>query len=68
MKTYTTHAGAYRAARNPGGQDKPILRLLDDPRELWIVLPSVDTRIMAVDGRQGSCTGSISYEELATRE
>jgi hypothetical protein len=65
MKTYSTFAGARRASRAAG--DKPILRLLDDPRELYVLLPSVSTRLMAVDSKGGACDGSITYEELATR-
>jgi hypothetical protein len=62
MKSYTTFAGAQRAAKG-----KPILRLLDDPVELFVVLPSANTRIMAVDGRKGHCDGSIPYFELSVR-
>jgi hypothetical protein len=62
MKTYTTYAGAYRAA-----QGRPILRLLDDPTELFIVLPHMRTQLMAVGGRFGLCDGSISYMELSTK-
>lgn len=67
MKTYMTFAGARRAARTKTGNDLPILRLLDDPRELFVVLPSMDTRIMAVDGKHGACDGSISYLDLSAR-
>jgi hypothetical protein len=41
MKAYTTFAGAQRAA-----DGKPIIRLLDDPKELWIVVDGLDTDLM----------------------
>lgn len=63
MKTYSTYAGAYRAANG-----KPILRLLHDPQELFVVLPSAETRIMAVSGRVGASDGSTTYEEIALND
>ncbi len=59
MKTYSTYSGAYRAAHG-----KPILRLLDDPRQAFVVLPSEDTRLMAVSGCKGLTDGTLSYEDL----
>lgn len=67
IRSYTTYAGARRAARTKVGRDLPILRLLDDPQELFVVLPSINTRIMAVSG-DGACDGSTTYEEIALND
>lgn len=62
LKTYTTFAGAQRAA-----QGKPILRVLDDPHEVWVVLDKLDTALMiyTVEGRHYDYAGKISAFEVA---
>jgi hypothetical protein len=62
MKTYSTFAGARRAANG-----RPILRLLNDPQdaELFVVLPDMQTQIMAIDSDRGRCDGSIRFVDLS---
>lgn len=70
MKTYTTFAGAVRAANG-----KPIVRLLDDPREVFIVLDRLDTDIIVytTDGpdnrvyRYAGSTDALNIAVLAKR-
>ena len=60
IKAYTTFAGAKRAAN--GG---PILRVLDDPHELWIVGHSqYGTVLMDFDPSRERSNASIRYEDL----
>lgn len=67
IKSYTTFAGAKREARK-SNPPKPILRVLDDPHELFVVgFSLIGTDLMAVDSSSGKCDGSIRFEELSTR-
>jgi hypothetical protein len=59
MKTYSTLAGARRA--NPG---RPILRILDDPREVWIPIDRMDTEIMLFVGNETRSSGCIQANEI----
>ena len=54
MRAYTTFAGASRAA---GGS--PIVRLLADPVELFVIEPNLDTRIMILTA--GSPRGNHEF-------
>jgi hypothetical protein len=68
MKTYTTFAGAQRAAAG-----KPVVRLLDDPRETWIVVDRLDTDVMVftTDGphsRRYEHAGSMSLFDIASQQ
>lgn len=67
MKTYTTFMGAQRAA-----QGKPIVRLLDDPRELWIVVDRLDTDVMifttnGANSRRYENAGSTTLFDIASK-
>jgi hypothetical protein len=63
LKTYTTFQGAQRAA-----QGKPILRVLDDPHEVWVVLDKLDTDLMiyTAEGRRYELAGKCSTFFVAT--
>lgn len=68
MKAYTTFAGAQRAA-----QGKPIVRLLDDPRELWIVVDRLHTDVMIFttngpNSRRYENAGSMSLFDIASKD
>ena len=67
MKAYTTFAGAQRAANG-----KPIVRLLDDPREIWIVVDRLDTDLMVFttggpNRRSYENAGSTTLFDIAAR-
>lgn len=64
FKTYTTFDGAKRAANG-----KPVIRLLDDPRETFIVIDRLDTDVMVftTDGsnsRRYILAGRISAMDI----
>lgn len=67
MKTFTTFAGAQRAA---GGD--PILRVLSDPDEVWVVLPSLsaDVMIYTRDSERGAHQhrGSLKALDIAVSQ
>jgi hypothetical protein len=65
MKAYTTFQGAQRAAKG-----KPIVRLLDDPSEIWIVIDRLFTDVMVftTDGglsRKYEHAGSAKLFDIA---
>jgi hypothetical protein len=67
MKAYTTFAGAQRAANG-----KPIVRLLDDPREIFVVIDRLDTDVMifTTDGprsRRYERAGAINAIDIPDR-
>lgn len=61
IRTYSTFAGAKR--HNPHRQG-PIIRLLNDPEELFVTGLWGDSSIMAVDPKTGSADGSIKVLDL----
>jgi hypothetical protein len=68
MRAYTTFAGAKRAAFG-----KPIVRLLDDPHEIWIVVDKLHTDVMifTTDGphsRTYANAGTMSLFDIASKE
>jgi hypothetical protein len=65
MKTYSTFAGAQRAA-----DGKPIVRLLNDPEELWIVVPKLhmDLMLYTAEGRRYHLAGSTTLFDVAATE
>lgn len=64
LKTYSTFAGAQRAA-----QGKPILRVLDDPHDIWVVLGKLNTDLMiyTVEGRRYEHVGSIKAFDVTAQ-
>ena len=64
ISTFSTLAGARRKRREIGGS---IIRVLADPDDIYVVVPSLlRTRIMSV-ADDGSCDGAISLEELTMK-
>lgn len=67
MKAYSTFAGASRAAHG-----RPIIRLLDDPIELFVIVPRLDTRIMILTAGspngQHEFAGSMSAMDIVDAE
>ncbi len=62
--SYASLGGARRKRREIGGS---IIRILADPDQIYIVVPSfLQTRIMSVD-EDGRSDGTISLVELTTR-
>ena len=62
--SYSTLAGARKKRREIGGC---IIRILADPDDLFVVVPSfLQTQIMSVD-EDGKCDGSISLVDLTAR-
>lgn len=67
MKTYYTFAGAQRAANG-----KPVLRILSDPEELWVILPSLAADVMVYTSESPSSglrfAGSCKARDIATMQ
>lgn len=71
FKSYSTFAGAQRAA-----QGKPIVRLLDDPREAWIVVDKLHTDVHVwttgggngIQSRKYENAGSMSLFDIAAKD
>lgn len=63
IRLFRTLRGAQAAA----GRRLPVVRLVSEPYEVWIVLPKGSTRIVAVNPETGGADGTTTWYELSTK-